>query len=438
MKLSTVPLLRKLLWAYFLLLIFEGALRKWFLPGLSTPLLLIRDPIAVYSLFIGWPLLRKRSWYTWITPLVWIGVSSFFVAVLLGHGSVSVALFGSRIFLLHLPLIFLFPIVFNRNDVLKFCITLLFLSIPMTFLLILQSNSPDTHFLNIGPGGQASAAFDGALGRSRPPGTFSFITGVVSFYSLALASQIILLYERKPTPREILLYILSGSSIIFALPVSISRSLLAAYLIILFFSILSLLLSRTSITSLLASAIAIFISFYIALSIPFFHVASEAFLARWDSAGLASGSNREKVGDFSVGVDQIKGRILPGVTTPLSHLDNIPFFGYGVGLGSNFGAQKLGYKTGFVLGEGTWEITIGELGFIMGLSFLLWRLLISISIFNLSCKSSLMKNKAPLIIFGSVVFPLLLGGVSQPSELGFLVFASGLSLAAMESPTKSI
>lgn len=42
--------LRKLLWLYFWLLIFEGALRKWILPGLSSPLLLVRDPVALLAL----------------------------------------------------------------------------------------------------------------------------------------------------------------------------------------------------------------------------------------------------------------------------------------------------------------------------------------------------------------------------------------------------
>ena len=44
---NKMPFLKKLFWAYFLLLIFEGALRKWILPQLSAPLLLVRDPIAL-------------------------------------------------------------------------------------------------------------------------------------------------------------------------------------------------------------------------------------------------------------------------------------------------------------------------------------------------------------------------------------------------------
>ena len=51
--------IRQLLWIYFWLLIFEGALRKWILPGLSNPLLLVRDPVALLALWWGSPLLNQ-------------------------------------------------------------------------------------------------------------------------------------------------------------------------------------------------------------------------------------------------------------------------------------------------------------------------------------------------------------------------------------------
>ena len=42
-NLPVIENLKRLIWVYFILLVFEGALRKWFLPGLSTPLLIVRD-----------------------------------------------------------------------------------------------------------------------------------------------------------------------------------------------------------------------------------------------------------------------------------------------------------------------------------------------------------------------------------------------------------
>ena len=47
-KIESYQSLKIAIWLYFLLWIFEGALRKWVLPSLATPLLMVRDPIAIY------------------------------------------------------------------------------------------------------------------------------------------------------------------------------------------------------------------------------------------------------------------------------------------------------------------------------------------------------------------------------------------------------
>jgi len=39
---------------YLVLLIVEGALRKWLLPSLSDPLLLVRDPVAIAICVLGY------------------------------------------------------------------------------------------------------------------------------------------------------------------------------------------------------------------------------------------------------------------------------------------------------------------------------------------------------------------------------------------------
>src|ERR1700690_2343488 len=44
---AQLVILRRMIWLYFALLIAEGALRKWIVPSLSTPLLVIRDPLVL-------------------------------------------------------------------------------------------------------------------------------------------------------------------------------------------------------------------------------------------------------------------------------------------------------------------------------------------------------------------------------------------------------
>lgn len=428
---SSREYVRRLLWTYFLLLIFEGALRKWLLPSLSSPLLLVREPIAILALWQGWPLLKRPIWQSWTLPIFLIGALGFLFTIAFGHADLYVGLYGLRTFLLQLPLIFLFPAVFDRSDVFKFMWTLVYLSIPMTILIVAQSNSPDTHILNVAPGGEGSAAFDGALGRSRPPGTFSFITGVVSFYSLAAASFFSLLYERRPSLIHLITLSIAGIGLVVALPVSISRSLLAGYLQVIVSIVCALILSRTRFTPLLYGIFGLVISIFIASNVPAFQQTSEAFVARWENAGAASGSVRSDVGDLGVATDQISIRVLPSLTTPFATLDDIPFFGYGIGLGTNVAAQRLRGNLGFLAGEYAWESSINELGYLLGPLFIFWRVAFAVWLVRLGFKAARLGNRLPMILSGASAFNLMQGQIAQPTALGFLVFSVGLTLASL-------
>ena len=89
--------LKAAIWLYFILLIFEGALRKWLLPSLSTPLLVIRDPIAIWIFITA----RQKGYlkfnaYSFL--MVVTGLISAFTALTIGHGNLFVAIFGTRIY----------------------------------------------------------------------------------------------------------------------------------------------------------------------------------------------------------------------------------------------------------------------------------------------------------------------------------------------------
>ena len=45
--------IRRLIWLYFWLLLLEGALRKWVVPQLSNPLLIVRDPVVLLVYFLA-------------------------------------------------------------------------------------------------------------------------------------------------------------------------------------------------------------------------------------------------------------------------------------------------------------------------------------------------------------------------------------------------
>lgn len=428
MKAATLKRVRQLLWLYFWLLIFEGALRKWILPSLANPLLLVRDPVALLALLWGWPLLRQRRWQFWLQPLFLIGPIAFLLAITVGHGDIPTALYGVRILVLQLPLIFLYAAVFTREDVIRFAWMMLWLSIPMTVLLAAQSSLPDSHILNVAPGGEGTAAFQGAMGRSRPPGVFTFISGVVSFYALAASSLFLLLYGTSLRQHGRFFCALAGVALVVALPVSISRSLLAGYVLVLIAVIVSLLLTRTRIMPLVSGLLAVAVAIGIATTIPAFQDTSAAFMARWEGAG---GVDREEVGDLGIVSNQLEKRVLPGFISPFRNLENLPFLGYGIGMGTNVGARRLSGQVGFLLGEGGWEVSLGELGLPLGLAFVIWRIALTFWIMRLALRAAARGNRLPLILAGSSLLTVMMGQLSQPTGLGFLVLSGGLTLAAL-------
>jgi len=419
--------IRRLLWLYFWLLIFEGALRKWILPGLSSPLLLVRDPVALLALWWGWPLLRQQPWRQWLQPLLAIGFLAFLLAITTGHGDIPTAAYGARILVLQLPLIFLFAAAFDRNDVISFAWVLAWLSIPMTVLLVAQSNLPSSHILNVAPGGEGTAVFAGALDRFRPPGIFSFVSSVSNFYTLAASALFILLYGTTKKQRSLLFVLLVCVALVVALPVSISRSLLFGYLQVLAALITALALSRSSLGLLVSGLLALLLAIGIATTIPAFQATSNAFVARWEGAAAAESRGDERLGG-ALGVFQT--RVLSGFTAPLSGLDSLPFWGYGIGMGTNIGAQRLSGELAFLLGEGGWEVSFGELGLPLGLVFLLWRLCLGIWILRLALRAAAQGNLLPLILAGSSLLIVIIGQLSQPTNLGFIVVSAGLTLAA--------
>ena len=219
-------LYRKAIWIYIFLLIFEGALRKWFLPSLATPLLLVRDPIAIWLTIVG----LQKGWIKsgYAKAMMVVASISFILTLAVGHHNLFVALFGWRIYFFHFPMIFVMGRVLTKTDLLKIGQFILWISIPMTILIFMQFHSPETAWVNIGVGGEGTAGFDGALGYNRPPGTFSFTSGYVMFQAVVGCYLLYYLLMNNTLPKEyqfskIVLIILAGCYLL-SIPTSISRT----------------------------------------------------------------------------------------------------------------------------------------------------------------------------------------------------------------------
>ena len=107
--------LRWLVFGYVALWVFEGALRKWLLPGLANPLLIVRDPVLLlmYGLAMAKGVFPRNAFIVWIAI---IAGAAMVVSMGATETPLSVELFGLRSDFMHLPLVFLLPAIVRRED----------------------------------------------------------------------------------------------------------------------------------------------------------------------------------------------------------------------------------------------------------------------------------------------------------------------------------
>lgn len=420
-------LYRKAIWVYVFLLIFEGALRKWILPSMATPLLMVREPIVIWLIVVS---LQKR----WIKSNYAIGMMfvasiSFLMTMATGHQDLFVAIFGWRIYFFHFPMIFVIGKVLTRRDLLKIGRFILWLSIPMTGLVIFQFYSPPTDWVNIGVGGEGTAGFSGALGYMRPPGTFSFTNGYVVFQSVVACFLIYYLMSNKELPVEFrfsntILVVLTGCYII-SVPISISRTLFfqtIVILVFLFFAIIgNMKQKRIVIKFIVVGAIVGPLLYYWGKD----SIGVEAFLSRYEGANKAEG-----------GVEGvIFNRYIGGMLGAFN--DDNPFWGYGLGLGTNIGAKIIGDEGRDSFGfyaEAEWQRIVGECGLLLGLVIILLRFSFALKLFKKAYSSFRLKNDfLPWILCPCMLLSLPQAQLGQPTSLGFTVLVAGLTLSAIKN-----
>lgn len=411
-------LLKQGIWLYFLLLLFEGALRKWFLPGLASPLLVIRDPLALGLLFLTWKrgLLPKNIY---LGGMVLIGILGIITALLLGHGNIPVALFGARILLIQVPLIFVIGSVFDREDVIQMGKALLWISIPMVVLIGLQFYSPQAAWVNRGVGGDLEGAgFSGAMGFYRPPGTFSFTNGNHLFFGFV--ASYLFYFWLNPDKINKLVLIASTASLLAAIPLAISRSLFFHVVIALLFATIAALRKPNYLGKIVLGTIGGILALGILSQTSFFQTSTEAFFSRFESANTTEGGLEGVVLD----------RYLGGMLGALTESSEQPFFGYGIGMGTNVGSQLLTGERTFLISEGEWGRLIGELGPLMGLCVIFLRLGLSAKIAWAGYGRLVKGDMLPwmLLSFGLLIFPQ--GGWAQPTSLGFSTLIAGLMIAS--------
>jgi len=413
--------IKVLLWLYLALLLTEGALRKWLLPSLADPLLIVRDPVVlvIYALALAAGIFPTSRFLVVAAVLAVLSVAA---SLLGGHDHLLIIAYGLRINYLHLPLIWIMGAVLDRRDVERMGSFLLLMAVPMTAVMIAQFRSPMDALINRGVGGDGASQIFGADGRIRPPGLFAFITGPQLFYPLCAA----FFFHQLGSARRLPWLVLTGCglALAIALPVSISRTVMLATAVVTGAFLLSLPFSTIRLRHLLRPVLLLVVLGGVLSFLPIFKESRTVFMMRWDTAveqthGAAWGG--------------VVDRTVNGFTNPYYYLRIAPFFGYGIGTGSNVGSRLASGQVGFALAEEEWGKVLLELGPVLGAFFIAFRISLTVWL-GLQAWRALRgeKDNLPLLLFAATAVTVLQGQWAPPTVLGFAVVGSGLILAALK------
>lgn len=416
--------IKRAIWAYFFLLIFEGVFRKWLLPQYSDILLIVRDPVVllIYLLAIKARVFPRNHWVLTLAIIAFL--SSLVSAVVLEpylplKPLILVTGFGFRSNFLHLPLIFIMARVLDAEDVKKLGWWILVALIPMCVLLAVQFNSSPEAFINRTAGLGGTEQITAGSGKIRPPGTFSFVSGVI-FYAAMSAAYLLYGALTRGVYRNWLLFA-GGFALVVTIGVSGSRSVLLAVLVVLAALIPVLVVRPGAVNQFGRNLLIVVVVMLIAVRLPIFKEGVQVLSDRFTAVAEAE--------ETSVAGGLID-RVLIVFTEGFKLLGHAPLGGFGLGIGTNAGAKFLTGRAIFLLTEGEWGRVILESGPILGSAFLLWRTMLTFSLGLFSFRRLQRGELLPLLLYCAGFLSLLNGQFGQPTNLGFSVFICGLCLAA--------
>jgi len=421
---------------FYLLLIFEGALRKWVLTSYGQLLFFIRDPVV---LLIYWLALRRSFFPRGSIMLgtgVVLGVVGLLVAATQAVGVAAgidkwplLAAYGWRNYFLYIPLPFVIAQVMEQRDLQRIAKLTFLLAVPIAMLVVLQFRSPLDSPINVGFGATLAEQFHGLAVdqfHTRPMGTFTSDVGQTHFTVSGFAF-LIALWVAPAARRYLKLWqlVIATCALLTCLALSNSRGAMVTTGIVLITAVVSGAIVGKSGSAARAILIPLTLAVGAAVLYPIvFPEGYATFTNRWLQAQAVESQQ------FSGG---IFGRAFYPFYDFFSLMSSTPLTGYGLGLAGNasltLGVTIPGF-TGWA--ESDWARHIVDLGPIVGVVFIFYR----IALFGWLAKCCLAGARAgglqlPLLLFIFCGTDLLYGQLTGHGTVnGYAWLFAGFALAA--------
>jgi hypothetical protein len=412
--------LKRWIWIYFWLIIFEGALRKWIFPSLSTPLLMVRDPVALIIYFQAARCGKFTRENMWPFALLATGLILLAVAqVITGANTLLIAIYGLHSYVLHLPLIIVMAETLCAQDLRKVGTWILILSVPMTALMVAQFYALPSSWINAGAG-VGSAQISSAGGHIRPAGTFSYGNGFVTFIPMVAGFAFFTLFRPGWIPQWLAWAAIMST--IVAMPFSGSRTVLFIMVGFLGVALLTGVGRGSHFAGVVKLVAVLLLGVVVALQLPFVNDAVDTLTTRWQQASNAEGDTQAVLDRRVLGVFE-RGLKASGETA---------WLGNGIGMGSNAASVLKTGTQSFLLAEMEWERTVLEFGPVFGLAYLGLRAFFALYLLWRSFQVLGSGNALPWLLLAATLPGIVIGGMENTTTLGLTVFNAGLCLAALK------
>jgi len=422
----------------YVLLMTEGVLRKWLMPGLSQLLFFVRDPFvlaayAVASVGELWPrgeALLQAGMVLGVLALV-LAVVQLAAGVAVTNSPLLFALYGWRNYFLYVPLAFLIAATFTPADLARITRITLLLAVPVAILVVLQFYSPGGAVINVGSADDPTLQFRG-LGldefHTRPMGLFTSDTGQSQFTVSCLAMALATWFTPAAAGRagRVLLAV-ATISVLVCLAFSGSRgAVLHAAIVVAFAVLLALRFAKGGqsmrIVGVLLGVAAVAFVLYPVV----FHDGFQALADRWHNADASESQQ------FSGG---IFGRALYSFVDFGRLVGGTPLLGYGLGVAGNASTllgTTIGGLSPTAVAETDWSRHIVDLGPIVGVLYIVYRFgLVAKLLHAVLGASSRADGALAVMLFGFVMLELLSGQIAGQGTInGYCWLFTGFCLAA--------
>ncbi|MGF6774152.1 hypothetical protein P3T18_006666 [Paraburkholderia sp. GAS199] len=420
----------KLVVFVILVAVCEGAVRKWFVPSLSSPLLALRDLAAIVLVlraaalhrYSAMPLLTQCLVLWSFCVLMWGALQLVVV-----QGPLVLYFLGLRFWLLYLWFALAMACSLSTGEVVKVIRLMIALSVLMLPLAVMQHFSAPSSPLNVQPDTDEEEIFRVSADIVRVSGTFTFTMGYACFIAAVAPFAMSTVWNGKA------LYRRKWFAMVAFFAVSVGTLISGSRASIMFFGAL---LAIQTVGSFAGAKSGKALVFAIAKTL----IAVLALCATLFIFSDALVATQERFSDAAAQED-VMGRIETELLGEPASRKDINFIGHGLGAGTNAGSVLLTGERTFELAESEPARVLLEMGFV-GFAWLL----IKCTIFSLGLARSVSRltrlgETLPMMLWATAAYGMSswpISGQVSANAFGYIVLGLALCSIRPALPARTV